>query len=83
MNDPMIFVGIGIAVFLIVAILVMWARFYHKVDQGQALIVNKMRDEPEVFFTGSVVLPIVHRSEVMDISMKTITLERRGKDGLI
>lgn len=81
--DPMIFVAVGVGVFLIVAILVMWARFYRKVDQGQALIVNKMRNEPEVFFTGSVVLPIVHRSEVMDISLKTITLERRGKDGLI
>lgn len=81
--DPMIFVSIGIGVFLVVAILVMWARFYRKVDQGQALIVNKMRDEPDVYFTGSVVLPIVHRAEVMDISLKTITLERRGKDGLI
>ncbi len=81
--DPMILASVGIAVFLVVAILVMWARFYRKVDQGQALIVNKMKHEPEVFFTGSVVLPIVHRAEVMDISLKTITLERRGKDGLI
>jgi len=79
----MILASVGIGVFLVVAILVMWARFYRKVDQGQALIVNKMRDEPDVFFTGSVVLPIVHRAEVMDISLKTITLERRGKDGLI
>ncbi|MEZ6187362.1 MAG: hypothetical protein R3F62_20415 [Planctomycetota bacterium] len=59
------------------------ARFYRKVNQGQALIVNKMRGEPKVTFTGATVLPIVHRAEVMEISLKTIELERRGKEGLI
>ncbi len=79
----MILIIIAIVFFFIFAILVMWARFYKKVDQGQALIVNRMRDEPDVYFTGAVVLPIIHRSEVMDISLKTITLERRANDGLI
>src|SRR5690606_24264579 len=81
--DPMILIVAGIVFFFVVAVLVMWARFYHKVDQGQALIVNRMRDVPDVYFTGAVVLPIIHRAEVMDISLKTITLERREKDGLI
>ena len=59
------------------------ARFYRKVNQGQALIVNNMRKEPTVTFTGATVLPIIHRAEVMEISLKTIELERRGKEGLI
>lgn len=59
------------------------ARFYRKVLQGQALIVNTMKSEPLVTFTGAVVFPIIHRAEVMDISVKTIDIDRRGKEGLI
>jgi uncharacterized membrane protein YqiK len=72
--------------FLLIAaggLLVMVARFYQKVDQGNALIVNKMSTEPDVTFTGAVVLPVVHRSEVMDISVKTIEIGRSGHEGLI
>jgi uncharacterized membrane protein YqiK len=59
------------------------AKFYRKVDQGKALIINKMKAEPEVTFTGGVVYPIIHRAEVMDISVKSILISRAGKDGLI
>ena len=78
-----IFVGFGIFVAIVIGVLVMIARFYRKVDQGKALIINKMKAEPEVTFTGGVVLPIIHRAEVMDISVKTIEVDRRGKEGLI
>ncbi|MCP4871240.1 MAG: hypothetical protein GY898_21225 [Proteobacteria bacterium] len=80
---PMIISFGGIALLVTVGVLVMVARFYRKVDQGRALIVNKMKAEPEVTFTGGVVLPIIHRAEVMDISVKTIEVDRRGKEGLI
>jgi len=59
------------------------AKFYRKVDQGQALIINKMTEEPEVTFTGGVVYPIIHRAEIIDISVKRIDIDRRGKNGLI
>lgn len=59
------------------------ARFYRQVQQGQVLIVNTMKNEPKVSFTGAVVLPIIHRAETMDISLKTIEIDRRGKQGLI
>ena len=68
-------IGGGLAVLI--------ASFYRKVDQGRALIVNKMTAEPVVTFTGSVVYPIIHRAEEMDISVKTIEVARRGPDGLI
>ena len=70
------------AVFLL-GFLAMLAQFYQKVDQGYAMIVNTMRAEPDVTFTGRLVIPILHRREVMDISMKTIEIERAGKEGLI
>lgn len=59
------------------------AAFYRKVDQGSALIINKMGVVPTVRFTGGVVVPIIHRAEVMDISVKTVEIDRRGTDGLI
>ena len=74
---------VGIVILALVGIMVIVAKFYRKVDQGKALIINKMKIDPEVTFTGGVVYPIIHRAEVMDISVKTIELERRGKEGLI
>lgn len=78
-----ILIGFGLLIFIGLGVAVMIARFYRKVDQGRALIINKMRGEPQVTFTGGTVLPIIDRAEVMDISVKTIELDRRGHDGLI
>jgi uncharacterized membrane protein YqiK len=83
MNLYVLGVALAVGVVIIFGVIALFARFYRKVEQGKALIVNKMRPEPEVTFTGMVVLPIFHKSEVMDISVKTIEIDRRGKDGLI
>ena len=68
--------GAGALVVFVVGALLIITRFYRKVDQGKALIVNTMRAEPTVTFTGKVVIPVFHRAEVMDISVKTIELSR-------
>ena len=68
---------------LVIGVLAFVARCYRKVEQGRALIINDMKSEPKVTFTGGVVWPVFNRAEVMDISVKTIELERRGKEGLI
>lgn len=82
--DPVIVVAIIVGAFvLIVGTLIIVAKFYRQVDQGQALIVNTMKSEPIVTFTGTVVYPIINRAEVMDISLKTVEIDRRGKEGLI
>lgn len=83
--ELIIAVVIGVAALLVTFMVVgvMIAKFYRKVEQGKALIVNKMKAEPEVTFTGATVLPIIHKAEVMDISVKTIEIDRRAKDGLI
>lgn len=83
--DALIPIGVTVLVIAVImtGLAVLIARFYRKVDQGQALIINRMQDEPIVTFTGGVVVPIFHRAEVMNISVKTIEIERRGKEGLI
>jgi uncharacterized membrane protein YqiK len=57
-------------------------KLYRKVDQGRALIINRVRDV-KVTFNGGLVIPVIHRAEMMDISLKTIEIDRRGKEGLI
>ncbi|MFB6550150.1 MULTISPECIES: flotillin family protein [unclassified Streptomyces] len=76
--------GIGVLVCILItaAVLFVVARLFRKVEQGKALIVSKMR-KVDVTFTGQVVLPVLHKAEVMDISVKTIEITRAGKEGLI
>ena len=76
-------IGFALLVLVVLGALVMFARFYRKVDQGKALIINTMASEPMVTFTGGLVFPVFHRAEVMEISVKTIDIDRRGKEGLI
>ena len=78
-----VLVVIGIVAFLLFGLLALVARFYRQVDQGRALVINTMRAEPVVAFTGAVVYPVINRAEVMDLSVKTIDIDRRGKEGLI
>ncbi|MGD8910568.1 MAG: hypothetical protein PVI92_14595 [Chromatiales bacterium] len=61
----------------------LFASFYKKVPQGKAMIVSTLSREPKVTFTGSLVLPIIHLREMMDIDLKTIEIDRRSSDGLI
>ena len=70
-------------VILIFGIFALFSKFYHKVEQGHAMINNTLRDAPEVTFTGGMVYPVIHKMEMMDISIKTIVIKRTGKDGLI
>ncbi|WP_257573905.1 flotillin family protein [Streptomyces sp. JJ66] len=76
--------GVLLAVVLLIglALLLLVGRLFRKVPQGKALIVSKMR-KVDVTFTGTVVLPVLHKAEVMDISVKTIEIGRTGNEGLI
>ena len=79
----LVFLAIAIGALFIFGIFAMFAHFYRKVEQGYAMIVNTLRSEPEVTFTGRMVYPVIHKAELMDISRKTIVIERIGNDGLI
>lgn len=74
-------IAIGAAV-LIVGIFILIARFYHRAFRGQALIRTGPKNV-KVSFKGIIVVPVIHRLEKMDISLKTIIIDREGKDGLV
>jgi uncharacterized membrane protein YqiK len=73
---------IAVVVLVVLVFLFMVSRLFRKIEQGKALIVSKVR-KVDVTFTGAVVLPVLHRAEVMDISVKTIEIKRAGNEGLI
>ena len=83
MDLPTVAGAVGVGSILLFGTLIIVARFYRQVDQGKVLIINTLKSEPTVTFTGAVVIPIIHRAEVMDISLKTVEIDRRGKEGLI
>lgn len=80
----MVVIGVIAAACLLLVVLVLFlvSRLFRKVEQGKALIVSRMR-KVDVTFTGQVVLPVLHKAEVMDISVKTIEITRAGREGLI
>lgn len=78
-----VFVLAGVILLLILSVPLWFKFFYVKVEQGVALIKNDMSVKPKVFFTGTFVYPVIHKKELMRISLITMEVDRRGKDGLI
>src|SRR5512136_2753116 len=74
--------GLVILIIILVGVFAMIVRCYRKVDQGKALVRNGMGGT-KVSFSGIIVLPIVHKVEIMDISVKRVEIDRGGKNGLI
>ena len=73
----------GVIVIGILGYIACLKKFYRKVEQGTALIINTRASKPKVTFTGGMVIPIIHMEELMKISLITLEVDRRGKDGLI
>src|SRR5690606_22512117 len=76
-------VGVGVFFLLLMGFYVLFKAFYIKVPQGTALIVNDLSSTPKVHFTGALVYPVIYLKEFMKISLITLEVDRRGKDGLI
>jgi uncharacterized membrane protein YqiK len=74
---------IGVALVILIGIAALFNAFYYKVEQGTALIINDMSSTPKVRFTGGLVYPVIHKKELMRISLITLEVDRRGTDGLI
>jgi uncharacterized membrane protein YqiK len=88
--SPLI-IGGGILALLVIAAMV--KRFKPtlvKVEQGNAIVRSRAINVPifgpkgvDVFFNGVYVIEAFDVWEFMDISVKTIEIDRRGRDGLI
>ena len=85
MLDSLVTAGgllVAVVILILFGLLLLITRLYQKVEQGRALIISKVRTV-DVTFTGAIVLPVIHKAEFMDISVKTIDIERTAHEGLI
>lgn len=73
---------VGIVALIIIYFLII-AMFYKKVHQGQALVRTGFGGTKVATDKGLYVVPVFHRVEVMDISVKKIQIERLTTEGLI
>ncbi len=85
--DPM-FTALGVAivvfiVFIIFVILGFYAAFFKKPIQGEAIVRTGQGGTKIAFDNGISVIPLLHRAEIMEISLKKVEIQRLGKDGLI
>ena len=76
------FIGIFLAVVFFL-ILILLARWYKKVPQGQALVRTGAGGNKVAFDRGMMVIPVLHMVERMDLSVKTVEIPRLKQDGLI
>lgn len=84
MDEPsltILAVTIGAVLVALLGGFLLFSRAFVKAEQGHALVVSKPgRDE--VRFGSSVVLPLLHRAEAIDLRTKTLSIDRRGKQGI-
>lgn len=73
----------ALVLLFILGMVFIYKLLYVKVAQGTALIVNDTSSTPKVYFTGALVWPIIHKKELMNVSLITLDVDRRGRDGLI
>lgn len=81
MNLPLI---AGIIIVAVASIgLIFWIlSMYKKTVQG-IVILRTGYGGTKVFFNAGIVIPIIHRMESMDISVKKLEISREGRAGLI
>ncbi|TJY64416.1 flotillin family protein [Sphingobacterium alkalisoli] len=78
-----ILIGIGAIIFLIVAFFIVLSMFYKKIPQGKSIVRTGIGGSKVAFNKGMYVIPVFHKMEIMDISIKKIEIARMQGDGLI
>ncbi|MBL3656156.1 flotillin family protein [Fulvivirga sediminis] len=77
-----IYTAILVVGLVLLAIVVVIVKMYKKAVQGEALIKTG-QGGAKVSFSGIFIVPVIHKLEIMDITLKSLTISRLGKDGLI
>lgn len=83
-------IGIELIAFIIGGLLLIFllmmgvlASFYKKIPQGKSLVRTGIGGTKVAFNKGMFVVPVLHKMEIMDISLKKVQIERMEHDGLI
>lgn len=78
-----ILLAVGVIVLIFIAFIVVLSVFYKKVPQGKAIVRTGVGGSQVAFNKGMYVIPVFHKMEIMDISIKKIDITRQQHDGLI
>lgn len=79
----LVLIAVGILVlFVVIFGVYLLLTCFRKVEKGTALI-RTGQGGTKVYFNAGHVFPILHRADLMDISLKRIEIDRTGKNGLI
>lgn len=81
MELVLIIVG-AVLIFLLIFLGIL-ASFYKKIPQGKAIVRTGVGGTGVAFNKGMYVVPVFHKMEIMDISVKKLEIERMQHDGLI
>ena len=71
-----------VTIVIIIGLLVWIVSMYKKIIQGK-VIVRTGAGGTKVFYNAGLVVPVLHKMEIMDISVKKLDVERTGSNGLI
>jgi uncharacterized membrane protein YqiK len=72
------------SIFLIaMAFVVVASKFYVKVGPDEAIVKTGMGGMAVIIDGGSLIWPVIHRYEKMDLTLKSFEIAREGSEGLI
>lgn len=74
--------SIGAIIAVLIALGLVYSMLYRKAQRGQALIRTGVGGT-KVTFNGMLFIPVLHRLETIDISLKRVEIDRTAKNGLI
>ncbi|OSY87915.1 Band 7 family protein [Tenacibaculum holothuriorum] len=83
LTSSIVMLVVGGLVSLVFLFVIFIALFYKKIPQGEALVKTGFGGTAVAFDKGMYVIPVLHKVEVMDISVKKIEIQRLESDGLI
>ncbi|QDV25081.1 flotillin family protein [Aureliella helgolandensis] len=76
-------IALVVLLILVIGILALISRFYKKVGPDEAIVRTGWGGMQVVTANGIFVMPVVHHSEKMDLTLKSFEIAREGAEGLI
>jgi len=78
-----VLIGIGILFVVLLGIVATIKKCYMVVGPDQAIVKTGMGKMDVVPGNGMLIVPVIHRYELMDLSLKSFEISRQGSEGLI
>ncbi len=78
-----VLIALGVIIFIIFVFFIILSMFYKKIPQGKSIVRTGVGGSKVAFNKGMYVIPVFHKMEIMDISIKKIDIARMENDGLI